>query len=187
MRTWVVLFAVALAVACKSSDKKEGQASPAAEPAGKPVAEAPPAPAPVVTPIGKPLRIAEGDVGDRSFEVTMPDGFKSSIGDDGETTPILVLTGPDFDLWFQSPLGRGDSDETDTLDGAAALVSQNGGKVERAEKRPDGYVLVTTGSGGRKYEVKVTRSALDVVCTAEGVDSRAEADAAVALCETLRP
>jgi hypothetical protein len=185
MRTWVVLFAAALAVACKSSEENEGQASPAAEPAGKPVAEAPPAPAPVVTPIGKPLRVAKGDVGDRSFEVTIPDGFEHDITDDGETTPILALSGPDFDVWFQSPLGRGDVDATNTLDGAAALASRYG-KVERAEKRPDGYVLIASESGS-KFQVRVTRPALDVVCTGEGVDSRAEADAALALCETLRP
>lgn len=191
MRRISVLFVGVLAVAaCKSSDEKEGQATPAVQPAGKPVAEAPvpaPAPAPVAAPKGKPLRVAEDDVGQRAFEVTLPDGFKSEIGDDGETTPILVLAGPDFDVWFQSPLGYGDREErVSSLENATAWVSKAGGKVERAEKRPDGHVLVSTGPD-HKYEVKVTRPALDVVCFADLLDSRAEADAAVAVCETLRP
>lgn len=175
--------------ACTSSDKKEGKAKSADQPAGKAVADAQAASGkvgPVVasTPAGKPTRVTEVGTGDKPFEITIPDGFKTEIQgkDEDEMLPFLVVTGPDFEVRIESPeAGFVELDQ-------AKRMSTGGGinKVERAEAQPDGYVFVHSTPDNR-YHVEVARPALDVRCLALDLDSRAEADAASALCQTLRP
>lgn len=198
MQTISVFVATALAVvACTSGDKKDGEAPPAAEAAGKPAAEPESKPAaapeakPAAAPAGKPMRVTEVGMETKPFVVTIPDGFTAELQDGNpEELPYFEINGPDLQLYISGPNG----DSVVDLEGAKRnhLSMDPKATFERADKEPDGFTLIVRhGASGahaaNTYSVEVARPSFEVECASQNsLPTRAVADAAAAICATIR-
>jgi hypothetical protein len=180
----VLLASSLLWAACnksKAEDKAAAAPVTAAAPEPKKAAEPPP-------PAGQKVRITDVAMA-KPFEIVIPTGYthKTSAADD-EHQAGVVIEGGGVKITIERPDGG-----THTLAQEKGMTTRSDAKavVAVATDDSDGWTLVYKngpdfGKTADKYTAVVSRPSVNVYCGAYGVDTRQQADDAVAICRTLR-
>jgi hypothetical protein len=191
VHAFVLLIAIA---GCKSGKKDDKAREPEKTAAADATAKAAPPdaapPAPDAAPAVKTKHVAFDEIGQsHAMEIDIPEDAKTESQPFTEEAfahaTVTLASGTEIQI-EEPDAGQGTFQEEQDM----AMRASGDPKLERADQDPDGYTIIYSankyGTTTRAWNASVDWLSLQIKCGAYELPSRAEADAVITICKTLR-